>query len=467
MIEEQDRAEAPDERDGRRSVLMFAYYFPPCVCWPTASMRAEGLATNLPQEGWDPIVVTRGNGCPCLESGSSAVIADMSFQPDVDVRRVSVHPSLIERIWIATGRWRKAGRVGRVAYRLLKPVRKARGLTEHRNDWQRRALAEGRALVRERDVHALWTTSGPYLTIGVGRSLQRRHRIPWVADLRDSITRERAWADLIGKVAGHHLRRRWYRHLKKASAVVGVSPQEAEIDGRALDLEVHPLPSGFDLTTWESLRAAGEPRSNRDERFRILYAGAFYGDRVELGGLVFRGLRRFVDHETGQPPVSFTYIGPHGRYFSSEAAKHGCEDIAEDGSVVAPTDARRMMMQADLLLLLIPKTQEGGMPGGKLYEYLAAGPPILAVHDTDPYVMGVIRETRAGDGASTLEDIAEVIARRYEDWRMGRAVPRLLEGLTSFTWSSRAQQLAALLDSLASPGSGRIDVVDPTEGILT
>jgi glycosyltransferase involved in cell wall biosynthesis len=445
----------------RRSILMFAYYFPPCVCWPTASMRAEGLATGLVQEGWDPIVVTRGCGCPCLDTGSAARGTDASLQRGVEVRRVDVHPSLVERVWIAARRWRRQGRLGRVGYRLVKPIRKARGLTEHRNDWQSRALAEGKALLRDRDVQALWTTSGPYLSIGIGRRLQRRHGLTWVADLRDSITRERDWADLIDRIAGHHLRRRWYRDLEKASAVVGVSPQEAQIDSEALGVPVHPLPSGFDLEAWESLRTTGAPPRARGDRFRVLYAGAFYGDRVELGGLVFRGLRRFVDTETGRPAISLVYIGRHGRYFLDEAAKQGCEDMAEDGGKVSPAEARRMMTQADLLLLLIPTTQDGGLPGGKLYEYLAAGPPILAVHGTDQYVMSILREARAGDGASTPEDISEVIARRFEEWRTGSAVQRPLDGLSNFTWSGRAHQLAALLEASAPQRTRGLSVSDP------
>ena len=125
-----------------------------------------------------------------------------------------------------------------------------------------------------------------------------------------------------------------------------------------------------------------------------------------------------------------------------------------------------MMTRADLLLLLAPPTREGGMPGGKLYEYLAAGPPILAVDGTDPYVLQVLRDTGAGEGASTPDEIAGVLARRYESWRLGRAIPRQLDGLGSFTWSARAHQLADLLDSLASPGSRRSDLMDPTEGVI-
>ena len=62
--------------------------------------------------------------------------------------------------------------------------------------------------------------------------------------------------------------------------------------------------------------------------------------------------------------------------------------------------ARAAMVEADLLLVLPPETPEGGMPGGKLYEYLAAGPPILAVPGTDQFVMQVLRDTDAGSGAS-------------------------------------------------------------------
>ena len=248
--------------------------------------------------------------------------------------------------------------------------------------------------------------------------------------------------------------------------MLGVSPQEARIDSRALGRQVHPLPSGFDLTTWKSARTDSDSQRDRDRRFRILYAGTYSGDRIELSGLVFRGLRRFVDLESGRPLITFTYLGPNGNWFMSTAAKHHCEDIAEDGGLVSPVQARLIMMRADLLVLLIPTTREGGMPSGKFYEYLAAGPPILAVHGTDPYVMRILGDAQAGEGASTPEDIAEVVARRYEDWRLGRVVPRPLDGLRSFTWSARAHQLAGLLDSLASPGSGDNDVMDATEGVI-
>lgn len=467
MIEERDRAEAPSERGERRSIVMFAYYFPPCRCWPTASARAESLALGLTDHGWDPIVVTRGNGCACLDSSPSEGVEETPTRPEIGVRRVEVGPSPLFRISAATERWYGPTFGRRVAYRLFRRVRNARWLTEKRNDWPRRALEEGRAVVQERRAGVVWTTSVPYRSIGIGRNLQRRFRTPWVADLRDSIGRERAWRGPLDRIAGRHLRRRWFGALRKASAVICVTPQEAEIDAKSLGREVHSIPSGFDLAAWRPLRQADDGRPDRNQLFLILYTGGFYRDRIELGDLFFGGLRRFVDSLPEPPPILFRYVGPQGRQFLSAAGRNGCEDIAEDGGVVSPADARLMMVRASVLLLLTPATPEGGMPGGKFYEYLAAGPPILAVHGTDGYVMEVLRETQAGEGASTPEDVAAALARRYEDWRLGRAAVRSLDGLARFTWSSRAHELAGLLESLGSPERRRTDLMDPIQGVVT
>ena len=94
------------------------------------------------------------------------------------------------------------------------------------------------------------------------------------------------------------------------------------------------------------------------------------------------------------------------------AAENDCGSIAENGGMVSPAKAREAMMRADLLLLLSPATEEGGIPGGKLYEYLGGRTaPILALPATDRYVMQVLRDTKAGEGALTPEEIAEALAR--------------------------------------------------------
>ncbi len=251
---------------------MFAYYFPPCTCWPTASTRAEGLANGLAANGWSPIVVTRANGCPCLDGRAVDDGDRESVRPLTrasEIRRIHVRTTSIARLrdridrWAAPPFWRSLRSAARKSLTMLLV------LADGHNDWVGAASAEGDRLLRERHVDAVWTTAPPYRAVHIGRRLQRRHRTPWVADLRDSIAR--SYADGDTAPTGRRLarpvrslpRRRWMRDLRHASAVVCVSPQEARIDAAALRRRVRSLPSGFDPATWHDLRQRSQRRSPR------------------------------------------------------------------------------------------------------------------------------------------------------------------------------------------------------------
>ncbi len=433
----------------RRSVLMFAYYFPPCVCWPTASMRAEGLAKGLAGCGWDPVVVTRGNACACMEREPDGDGQGSVSSEALEIRRVMVHPSMLWRIRSVADRLAASTLMRPVGVVLRSLASRARRLTERRNDWTRRAVDEATLVMRERHIDAVWTTSVPYRSIAIGRNLQRRYGAPWVADLRDSIARDRQWTGHIQKIAGLRMRRRWFRALREASSVTCVSPQEAGIDSAALGREVRPLPSGFDRAAWASIRVGSEVGRWRGSRFVIVYAGAFFGNRTGPGDLFFAGLRGFLD-ASPDALVAVKYFGHHGTTFVSQAAERGCGHVVADGGMVSAREARVEMMRSDLLLILPPETREGGMPGGKLYEYLAAGTPIVAVPGSDQFVMQILREANAGEGASTPDAVADVLARHYEGWRSGRGTRRSLDDLAEFSWSARGRALAEIFDGAAA-----------------
>jgi glycosyltransferase involved in cell wall biosynthesis len=439
-----------------RSVIMFAYHFPPCVCAPTASLRAEGLARGLSERGWAPVVVTRENGCRCLDErgGSGSPSARPSF---IEVRRIRVHSSLLMRLSAFSGRHRESPLSRQGAEVLYKVSRVAMRLTEKRNDWTQRALDEGRRIFSERLIDAIWTTCGPYRTIRVGRRLQRRYGKPWLVDLRDSIGVEGWWKQSFGKAWMRRMstlaftcqRWYWFRLLRTASIVTGVSPQESGIDAAALGREVHSIPSGFDEAAWRSLRSTVDVQGEQRPRFIVLYAGLFRGGLRTAGGVFFEGLRRFIDGDSPPPAVEILYLGHEGEGFLAQAAMSRCEGFAVDGGLVSPEEARRAMHRAHLLLHLSPVQGRSGIPGGKLYEYLAAGPPILSVPGQDEFVMQILAETDAGEGASDSDAVAAALRRRYEEWKLGRATMRPLDGLSRFSWSARAQRLAELLGSVA------------------
>jgi glycosyltransferase involved in cell wall biosynthesis len=82
-----------------------------------------------------------------------------------------------------------------------------------------------------------------------------------------------------------------------------------------------------------------------------------------------------------------------------------------------------MQRDSEALLLLLPDVGERGrdVPSGKLFEYLAAGRPILAAVPPDGAAAELIREANAG--IVTAPDDAEAIRAAIDElvgrWRRG------------------------------------------------
>jgi glycosyltransferase involved in cell wall biosynthesis len=433
----------------RKRMIMFAYRFPPCTCWPTSSGRAEGLARGLVECGWDPIVITRANGCQCLDRQDpdlSEPPRHLAEAPGVEVRRILISPSRLENSANVVDRW--------CSYRPLRPagllVRKFITLlilaTDKKDDWERRSLTEGQRVLEEGSVDVIWTTSGPERSIGIGLRLQRAYQVRWVADLRDSVAKRRSKAGGLQGWARLRQRRHWFPALRQAFEVVGVSPEEAEIDERALGRPVVVLPSGFDFMQWELARS--HPILGRPDQMQILYAGKLYQGKREPGPF-FEGLEAFLAAEPEhRERVTVTYLGSQGSRFLDIAEAHSLRDLVVDLGFRPPDEARRRLAGADVLLLLTSNTGESGVPGGKFYDYLAAGPPILAVPGTDTFVNDLILRFAAGASPVTSDDLVDVLAQLMECWVGKGALPkRPLESVRDLSWPHVARRLSSIIEA--------------------
>ena len=239
--------------DGRgRTLLMFAYYFPPCTCWPTASERSLGFATGLLELGWRPVIVTRevvDAGCACGPFPTPPEGRYRGF-PEEDVRALSL--------------WRRKPRASlHQRSRLRHQLRWLRQdleilLDVKTDDWVARAIDAGEAILSEREVAAIWTTSGPLPVFASVSTSSDRFGLPWIADMRDGFMRQ---SFRPGRRVT--LRRRFrvrrtlstVRGLDRADARIYVADGEVSSDEGLFRSEAHVIPSGFDARSWGQLRS--------------------------------------------------------------------------------------------------------------------------------------------------------------------------------------------------------------------
>src|SRR5204862_3560109 len=129
----------------------------------------------------------------------------------------------------------------------------------------------------------------------------------------------------------------------------------------------------------------------RGDRFRITHAGSFFGKRDPRPFLTALA-------ESGLDDVVARFVGDFRVADREWAESLGLGARLELHPYVPRRESLALQRDSDALLLLIPDAggRGRGVLSGKVFEYLAAERPILAVVPPDGAAAKLIRDTGAG-----------------------------------------------------------------------
>jgi glycosyltransferase involved in cell wall biosynthesis len=242
--------------------------------------------------------------------------------------------------------------------------------------WIPAAYLAARRTAREAGVpDVIYSTSPPWSSQIVALLLQRAFGCPWVADFRDPWARA-PWREDRPRHVQRILQALEHRVVRAASRVVFVS--ETNLDeystyyGEVIASKFALIPNGCETDEFDALSPA--PQSG----FTLLHAGSLYGGRDPLS--LIHALAGARDAGIIDEGFRFVQLGGFGRY--AAAIEKAAATLALRDHIVLRARAPRLeclqeMVSASALLLLQPGTTVA-IPG-KVYEYFAAGRPILAI----------------------------------------------------------------------------------------
>ncbi len=347
--------------------------------------------------------------------------------------------------------------------------------------WTGPAIRAGRERMARGDIDAILSTSPPESCHLVGEALARPTAgpvLPWLADFRDP------WVGLHYRTPPTPLhavlqRRLERRVLDRADRVLVAShTHERALEGTLAEDQVRArvrfLPNGAELDELEangngpgnghgnghtaseaSAPTAAAPTAASDPA-RIVYTGTLVETPAMLRFL--EAMARRLSYEPGRRRhVELLVAGPFGEEYAARVHALDLDDVVRFVGPVPNAEARRLQKEADVLLLV---RNEGpgyeAMVPGKLYEYLAARRPIVAMVGTSE-ASGLARACGAAvaapnDGEAAVAAVFAVLDRAPAAARPDE--PAIAALLLARSRRALAGTLAAEL-SAALAGQGR------------
>lgn len=441
-----------------RSVLFITSRFPPVAS--VGAVRVRKFCRYLPANGWRPVVITGplesldgANGESVASARDVRTLDDLPA--DLAITRL---PAELQR-WPrpATERWsRRLGRLtgwaGVDADRWMAGLGwrvEAAWRTVTFPDagiWQRRSAVEtAEMLNKSHCFSAIFSSAMPFSDHLIALEVQRRLRIPWIADFRDPWIGYLHSDTPMSQLHRLRARRAEARIVHAAARVVSIG----ELMTARFRERYPKLPADKFATVRNGFDPADQPPSagaSLSTTLRLLYTGSFYagrGPQVLLNALrVLRRANIAVRLELAGR------AGPHAEEIRAAAA----EGVAVWHGLVPHHESMRLMSECDVVVVL-----QDDRPGteidlsAKTYEYLGSGKPILALVGADGEADRLLRRFDGVwrcppfDESAVLNSMHDIV-RRWRDGQLRASRPA--DDLVALTRPYQARQLAQLLDDV-------------------
>ncbi|WP_334188584.1 glycosyltransferase [Noviherbaspirillum sp.] len=410
-----------------KRVLMIAFHYPP-LRGSSGLQRTLKFSRYIKSHDWEPMVLTAHPRAYASTSNDQ-----MAEIPD------GVHVSRA----FAMDTARHLSFKGRYLGLLALPDRWV--------SWWLGAVPSALKMVRARRPDVIWSTYPIATAHLIALSVHRLTGLPWIADMRDPMTDEGYPANPLTRRAYQWIEKKTLQHCTKAvcttpGTIAMYQRRFPEIPASRFAL----IENGYDEENFQNAQAITNTSPDSKGPFSLVHSGVIYPserdptqffqaiDILRREGKLSAETFRVVLRATG-----------HDEYLGRLIAQYEIGDIVKLEPPVPYKEALAEMLMADGLLILQASNCNHQIPA-KLYEYLRARRPILAL--TDPVGDTAHTLRTAGIRAIAPLDARDAIMQCLLDF-IGSAkdnsasIPSL-ESAMAHSREARSRELAAILDAV-------------------
>lgn len=419
----------------KRKVLIISYYFPPLGMGGV--QRISKFVKYLPSFGWEPVVLTVKD----IEYFSHDDSLLKELPEEIKIKRTgSLDPLRMIFIFKKLFQGKKSygkktsdpdpacGGTGKVALRNSKKKKAIYHFStmlrfinlfsfpDNKIGWFPFALLKGIKLCREEKIDLLFSTSPPLTCHLAGYFLKKITGIRWVADYRDSYINNQD-GKAVASFKKFFLKRQQKLFLKNGNGFIGVNQtiveELKEIYPETKKIEV--ITSGYDQEDFDC------KVEKRKDIFQIIYFGTFSPDCP--AETFFKALHNLLHQgKLSKYKIKFIDVGISiGIDIERLVEKYGLIEIVELRGYLPHKEGVTELLKSDLALLTVAEFAPV-ITTGKIFEYLGAQIPILAIIPKSGEAGKLIESLSAGKVVSPINilGIEEAILYYYGEFTSGK-----------------------------------------------
>jgi glycosyltransferase involved in cell wall biosynthesis len=395
-------------------VLLLSFYFPPYNI--AGSLRLGKFAKYLIEFGFDVKVVTAQDQAENsnLEVEIPKECISYTTWKDVNALPKKFAGGSDKAYAITQSDEQYLSFKSRILLGVSKLYKTITNFPDSRIGWVKPAYNKSLEIIETWKPDVIYASSLPASVAILGHKLHSKTGIPWVCEFRDLWTLNHyyyypKWR----KFFEYRLEK---KIVKTAAMTVTVSSGLSAQLKEAFGIESELFINGADFDVLKTLE--GNTKVNRiidSKAFNIIYTGSLYKGKRNPES-VFQAVSELKAENSFDErlPVKIHFFGNDVGYTSELSNKYDLKDELTVHDMVTYETAIQAQLDADLLLLLLwNDPSEDGVLTSKLFEYMLAKRPILAVGRQNNEAVKLVNSNQLGVSGLEAKDFKEYIKSTY------------------------------------------------------
>ncbi|MCB1935935.1 MAG: glycosyltransferase [Nitrosomonas sp.] len=408
---------------------MIAYHYPP-VLGSSGVQRTLQFARYLPEFNWEPIILT----------------VHPRAYPNIDPKFIDEKQTKVYRAFALDTAKHLS---------VMQRYPRLMALPDRWSTWAIGAIPTGLYLIKKYKPDVIWSTYPIATAHLIGYCLHRMSKIPWITDLRDPMVDP--------DFPSEPMLRRTYQWIDKkvvhcSSRVVLTTPNATkDYQARYPELPASKftcIENGFDEEIFSKIEKKLPSNPNHvnkteNKPFVLLHSGIIYSSERNpvqfFEALAYLSQKKLIDGNHLKIVLRATF---NDDYIAGLIQQHKLESVVSIEPPVSYEEALSEMLTVDGLLIIQAANCNSQIPA-KLYEYVRARKPILALTDAQ----GDTAMKLSDLGINTIaqldskDDIAEKLLQFIQTGKTQSAQIVPMEKIRLNSRNARTQELATLLNA--------------------